>query len=168
MVQTEKRLAELGIELPPPPKPAANYAPCVRLEGFGADKNSAMLHLSGHLPLRDDGSVMTGRIGKGPNDKGVDYGYQAARQVGLNILATLQRELDGDLDKVEKVVKLFGIVRSSDDFTEQHLCLNGCSDLMVEVLGKDRGVHARSAVGANSLPLGTCVEVEAVVKVRLN
>jgi len=166
MVQTEKRLAELGIVLPPPPKPAANYVPCVRVGNT--------LYLSGHIPLVevDDGTggktttLLTGRLGNGPNEMSVEEGYQAARQVGMNILATLQNELNGDLDRVVRIVKLFGIVRSSDDFNEQHLCVNGVSDLMVEVFGPERGVHARSAVGTNALPLSACVEVEAIVTVR--
>jgi enamine deaminase RidA (YjgF/YER057c/UK114 family) len=113
----EQRLVELGITLPPAPKAAANYAPAVR------DGN--LLFLSGHLPLKEDGSLMTGRLG----EEGIDvaYGYNAARQVGLNLLATMKDQLDGDLDRVEKIVKLFGIVQSTNDFHEQHKVVNGRS-----------------------------------------
>ena len=154
MVHTEKQLEELGITLPPAPKAAANYLP--------ARKSGNLLFLSGHLPLQSDGSLMKGRIG--PEAKPLEHGYQAARQVGLNLIATLKEEL-GDLDRVEQVVKLFGIVQSTNDFKEQHLCINGVSDLFVEVFG-DRGVHARSAIGTNCLPLDISVEVEAIVQVK--
>jgi enamine deaminase RidA (YjgF/YER057c/UK114 family) len=113
----EQRLVELGITLPPAPKAAANYAPAIR------DGN--LLFLSGHLPLQEDGGLMTGRLG----EEGIDvaYGYSAARQVGLNLLATMKDQLDGDLDRVEKIVKLFGIVQSTNDFHEQHKVVNGRS-----------------------------------------
>lgn len=154
MVQTEKRLAELGIVLPPPPKAAANYVP--------AQKCGNLLYLSGHLPLKEDGSILTGCIGKDGNS--LEHGYQAAWQVGLNLIATLQEEL-GDLDRVENVVKLFGIVQSTDDFKEQHKVMNGCSDVFAAVF-EDRGVHARSAIGTNCLPLDISVEVEAIVQIK--
>jgi enamine deaminase RidA (YjgF/YER057c/UK114 family) len=159
MVQTENRLKDLGIALPPPPKPAANYVPVQE----GESEN--VLYLSGHLPLNGDGSLYTGKVG-GPNGRSLDHGYAAARQVGLNLISSLHRYLDGDLDRVERIVKLFGIVQSDDDFHEQHKVVNGCSDLMVEVFGKERGVHARSAIGTNALPLDISVEIEAIVKVK--
>lgn len=156
MVQTEKKIfEELGLTLPPAPKAAANYIPCQR--------SGDLLFLSGHLPLNEDGSLHTGRIG--PSDQSVEYGYQAARQVGLNMIATLKEEL-GDLDRVDQIVKLFGIVQSSNDFHEQHKVVNGCSDLMVQVFGEERGLHARSAIGTNALPLDTAVEIEAIVRVK--
>ena len=156
MVQNEEKLAELGIELPPAPKAAVNDRPCVRV--------GDMLYLSGHLPLNNDGTLRTGKLGS-INGLTVEEGYQAARQVGLNLIATMKEEL-GSLDRVEQVVKLFGIVQSSDDFHEQHKVVNGCSDLFCEVFGETRGVHARSAIGTNSLPLDLAVEIEAIVKVR--
>ena len=91
--------------------------------------------------------------------------YAAARHVGLNLIATIQKEL-GDLDRVEKIVKLLGVVHSTDDFYEQHVVMNGVSDLFMEVFGKERGVHARSAIGVNTLPLGISVEVEAIVQFK--
>jgi enamine deaminase RidA (YjgF/YER057c/UK114 family) len=155
MVHTEKNLEALAIDLPPAPKPAANYIPC--------QQSGDLLFLSGHLPLREDGSILKGRIG--PNSLSVEHGYEAARQVGLNLIATLKDTL-GDLDRVEQVVKLFGIVQSSDDFHEQHKVINGCSDLMIQVFGKERGLHARSAIGTNALPLDTSVEIEAIVRIK--
>ena len=159
---TDSTLQQLGIALPPAPKPAANYLPCQRVGN--------LLYLSGHLPLRDDGTLFTGVISAGSNDDeqtaNIEHGYQAARQVGLNLIATLKQELDGDLDRVEQIVKLFGIVQSSADFHSQHLVVNGCSDLMCQVFGKERGLHARSAIGTNALPLDISVEIEAIVRVR--
>lgn len=111
----DQRLAELGITLPPAPKAAANYAP--------AQRDGDLLFLSGHLPLMEDGSLMTGRLGEAGID--VEYGYRAARQVGMNLLATMKDQLGGDLDQVEQIVKLFGIVQSTNDFHEQHKVVNG-------------------------------------------
>jgi enamine deaminase RidA (YjgF/YER057c/UK114 family) len=159
MVQVERRLAELGITLPSAPKPAAQYVPVQQTSDDGTT-----LYLSGHLPLNSDGSLWTGRIG-GHDGQTLEHGYQAARQVGLNLIATLQQHLGGNLDRVEQVVKFFGIVQSDPDFHEQHKVVNGCSDLMVEVFGEERGVHARSAIGTNALPLNISVEIEAIVKV---
>lgn len=144
MVQTEKQIEELGLTLPPAPGAKANYAPVQR--------SGNLLYLSGHLPVTADGTLITGRLGPESGHKSVEHGYEAAKQVGLNLIATLKQEL-GDLDRVEQVVKLFGIVQSHEDFKEQHLVINGCSDLLVQVFGKERGMHARSAIGTNSLPL---------------
>jgi enamine deaminase RidA (YjgF/YER057c/UK114 family) len=155
MVHTEKHLKECGITLPPPVGAKANYVPCQR------DGN--LLYLSGHLPMTAEGTLMTGRIG--PGGETVEHGYAAARQAALNIVSTLKEQL-GDLDRVEQVVKLFGIVQSHEDFKEQHVVMNGCSDLLVEVFGKERGMHARSAIGTNSLPLDISVEIEAIVRIK--
>ena len=159
MVQTEARIKELGLVLPPAPKAAANYCPM--------PVSGKLAYLSGHLPFDTDGKtlVATGRVGKPTGALTVDEGYAAAKQIGLNLIATLAKEL-GDLDRVEKVVKLFGIVQSTDEFHEQHLVLNGCSDVMVEIFGQERGPHARSAIGTNSLPLDTAVEIEAIVQFK--
>ena len=86
--------------------------------------------------------------------------------MGLNLVATLQQELDGDLDRVEQIVKLLGIVQSADDFHQQHTVVNGCSDVLVEIFGPDRGRHARSAIGTNALPLDLVVEIEAIVRIK--
>lgn len=158
MVHTEKILADAGLTLPPPSKPAANYIPCQR--------SGNLLFLSGHLPLQADGTLLTGRIGYSDSDKTVEYGYEAARVVGLNLIATMQKELDGNLDRVDQIVKIFGIVQSSDDFHEQHKVINGCSDIMVQVFGPEKGTHARSAIGTNALPLDLSVEIEAIVRIK--
>jgi enamine deaminase RidA (YjgF/YER057c/UK114 family) len=163
MVQIENRLADLGIILPPAPKAAANYVP--------VQHTGNLLFLSGHLPILEDGkTLLTGRIAPNRNCDGddhelLDHGYKAARQCGLNLISTLKEHL-GDLDNVEKIVKIFGIVQSTNDFHEQHKVLNGCSDLMVEVFGNTVGVHARSAIGTNCLPLNISVEVEMIVQVK--
>ena len=148
-----KALEDLGLELPPTPKAAGSYKTCVQ--------SGSTLYLSGHLPLNHDGSLMTGRIGIGAAP--VDHGYAAARQCALNLMATLQNEL-GDLTHV-RIVKVFGLVQSMDDFHEQHKVMNGCSDLLVQVFGKEKGLHVRSAVGTNALPLDASVEVEMVVEI---
>lgn len=103
----------------------------------------------------------------GPSANTVEQGYSAAQQVGLNLISTLKNELGGDLTRVERVVKLFGIVQSTDDFHEQHKVLNGCSDLFGKVFGTEKGQHARSAIGTNALPLDTAVEIEAIVQIAL-
>lgn len=107
---------------------------------------------------------MTGRIGEDGRDKA--YGYEAARNCGLNIISTLKEHV-GDLDRVEQIVKVFGIVQSTNDFKEQHLVMDGCSDVIMEVFGKPVGYHARSAIGTNTLPVDISVEVEAVVQIKL-
>lgn len=136
-VHIEKKLEELGITLPAAPTPKANYNIVCH---SGDDGN--ILYVSGHLPVKVDGSVMTGRIGPGHNS--VEHGYEAARWAGLNIISTLKSQL-GDLDRVKQIVKIFGIVQSTDDFKEQHLVMDGCSDVMIEVFGKSIAYHARSA-----------------------
>mmetsp|Transcript_37526 Transcript_37526/g.107865 ORF Transcript_37526/g.107865 Transcript_37526/m.107865 type:complete len:183 (-) Transcript_37526:40-588(-) len=157
-VHIEKRIEELGLELPPPAPPRANYnSTCI---GPGSN----MMFLSGHLPFHVDGETLTkGRIGEDGRD--VEFGYQAARLVGMGLISTLKGEL-GDLDRIEKIVKIFGIVNSTSDFQEQHLVMNGCSDLIMEVFGKEIGFHARSAIGTNTLPLGVSVEIEAIVQFK--
>jgi len=107
--------------------------------------------------------MITGVVG--PGALTLEQGQEAARWCGLNLIATIQDQLGGDLDRVEKIVKLFGIVSSTLDFKEQHLVMNGASDVMMEVFG-ERGYHARSAIGTSTLPLDIAVEVEAVVKVK--
>ena len=156
-MHTEARLASLGIELPSPGGPKANYT-------VAQWQDATTLVLSGHLPMQADQSIITGRVG--PGGLSLAEAQTAARWCALNLVATMQAQLGGDLDRVEQVVKLFGIVSSKDDFVEQHLVLNGASDLMLEVFGAERGLHARSAIGTNVLPLNIAVEVEAVIRVR--
>mmetsp|Transcript_22150 Transcript_22150/g.42371 ORF Transcript_22150/g.42371 Transcript_22150/m.42371 type:complete len:237 (-) Transcript_22150:178-888(-) len=178
----QSRLDEHNLTLPPPGAPKANYQLIHR------DGN--VLYLSGHLPIRADGSMVIGccappsvieAAGEGITKYlTTEEGYEGAKHCALNLLSTLQSYLSehvtvaeggkrraGDLSDIAKVVKLFGIVRSHDDFVEQHLVMNGASDVLGKVLGKDvGGMHARSAIGTNSLPLGICVEVELIVRLK--
>jgi enamine deaminase RidA (YjgF/YER057c/UK114 family) len=149
----EARLTELKLELPPAPKPVATYVTAVR--------HGDLLYVSGHGPLRSDGTMHTGKVGL---DLDVEQGRAAARQTGLAILATIRSHL-GSLDKVVRLVKVLGMVNCSPDFAEQPKVINGFSDLMVEVFG-DPGKGARSAVGMGSLPSNIAVEVEAIFQVK--
>ena len=153
MSAIEAKLEEMGIELPDSPAPMANYVPAVR--------TGNLLYLAGLGPAaRPDGSSPTGKVGQ---DLSVEEGYEAARLTGINILARLKGEL-GDLDRVNRVVKLLSMVNATADFTQQPAVANGCSDLMVEVFG-DKGKHARSAVGMGSLPNNIPIEIEVIVEV---
>ncbi|RWR45381.1 RidA family protein [Sinirhodobacter ferrireducens] len=147
----ETRLAELGLELPPAPAPAANYVPFVR--------TGNQLFVSGQISS-DAAGLITGRLGA---DLSIEEGAAAARRCGLALLAQARAAL-GDLDRVTRVVKLVGFVNSTPEFTDQPKVVNGASDLMVEVFG-EIGRHARSAVAAPSLPLGVAVEIEAIFEV---
>jgi len=151
-MNVEARLAELGITLPAVPKPMANYVPFVR--------TGALVFLSGQGPIGPDGTLMTGKVGVE-----VDTAEAArhARLIGLGLLAAM-REAAGGFDKLTRVVKLLGMVNAVPDYGDHPTVINGCSDLMIEVLG-ERGKHARSAVGMGSLPLGITVEIEAVIEV---
>ena len=152
-MSAEARLDELNLMLPPTPKPVATYETAVR--------HGDLLFVSGHGPLRADGTMHTGKLGA---DLDVAAGQAAARQTGLAILATLRHHL-GSLDRVVRLVKVLGLVNSTREFGEQPKVINGFSDLMVEVFG-DLGRHARAAVGVYKLPLNYAVEVDAVVEVR--
>jgi enamine deaminase RidA (YjgF/YER057c/UK114 family) len=147
------RLATLGLMLPATSPPEGNY--------IGAVREGNLVFLSGHGPLDASGRLITGKIG-------VDYseaeGYQHARLVGLNLLASLEAEI-GSLDRVRKVVKLLGMVNAPLEFARQPKIINGCSDLFVDVFGPDIGKHARSAVGVASLPGQMSVEIEAIFAV---
>ncbi|MPL85458.1 enamine deaminase RidA (YjgF/YER057c/UK114 family) [Rhodobacter sp. 140A] len=147
----ETRLAELGLELPPAPAPAANYVPFVR--------TGNQLFVSGQISSDAAGLIM-GRLGA---DLSIEEGAAAARRCGLALIAQARAAL-GDLDRVTRVVKLVGFVNSTPEFTDQPKVVNGASDLMVEVFG-EIGRHARSAVAAPSLPLGVAVEIEAIFEV---
>jgi enamine deaminase RidA (YjgF/YER057c/UK114 family) len=153
-VSAEAKLVELKLELPPAPKPAGVYKPVV-IAGN-------MVYVSGHGPLKSDGTLMAGKVGSEVDQQA---GYQAARQTGLAILATLRANL-GSLDRVKRVVKTLGMVNCTTDFTQQPAVINGCSELWAEVFGKDNGVGARSAVGMGSLPGNISVEVEAIFELN--
>ena len=149
----ERRLAQLGIELPEPPAPVANYVKAVR--------SGDLVFLAGHGPYRTDGTLVTGKVGR---DLTIEQGYEAARLTAIGLLASLQQEI-GDLSKVRRIVRVFGMVNAEPTFTDQPKVINGCSDLLVEVFG-ERGRHARAAVGMASLPAGIAVEIEMVVEVE--
>jgi enamine deaminase RidA (YjgF/YER057c/UK114 family) len=150
----ESRLKELGITLPRPTTPLANYVGAVRVGN--------LLFLSGHGPIRDGAPSARGKLGR---DLTVEQGYQAAREVGLALLATTRAAL-GSLDQVRRVVKVLGMVRSAEGFGDQPKVINGFSDLMVQVFGDAAGKHARSAVGMAELPMGIPVEIEMVLEVE--
>ena len=150
------RLAELNIQLPAPAPPIAAYVPTI--------EQGDMLYVSGQLPFRADGSLITGRLGV---DYNVEHGREAAERCGIMLLAQIRAALGGDLDRVERIVKLGVFVASDGHFTDQPTVANGASELMVAVFGS-AGRHARSAVGVPSLPLGAAVEVDAIVALRAN
>ena len=152
-MNAENKLKELGLELPPAAKPVANYVSAVR--------TGNLVYLSGHGPLRNDGTMITGKVGA---DLTPEEGYEAARRVALGLLGSLKAEI-GNLDKVRRVVKLLGMVNCTPDFIDQPKVINGASDLLVKVFG-DKGKHARSAVGMNSLPMNISVEIEMIVEVE--
>ena len=149
----EARITELKLELPPAPKPVATYVTAVR--------HGDSLYVSGHGPLRSDGTMHVGKIGA---DLDLEQGRAAARQVGLAILATVRSHL-GSLDRVVRLIKVLGMVNGTADFVEQPRVINGFSDLMVEVFGEP-GKGARSAVGMGSLPGNIAVEVEAIFQIK--
>ncbi|UCF73430.1 MAG: RidA family protein [Deltaproteobacteria bacterium] len=152
-MKAEMKLKEIGLELPPAVRPVANYVSAVR--------TGNLVFLSGHGPVREDGSMITGKVGA---DLTLEEGYGAARRVALVLLASLKGEI-GDLDKVKRVVKLLGMVNCRPDFVDQPKVINGASDLLVQVFG-DKGRHARSAVGMNALPMDISVEIEMIVEVE--
>jgi enamine deaminase RidA (YjgF/YER057c/UK114 family) len=152
-MSAEARLAELNLTLPSTPKPVATYETAVR--------HGDLLYVSGHGPLRSDGTLHTGKLGANLD---VAAGQAAARQTGLAILATLRHHL-GSLDRVVRLVKVLGLVNSTNEFADQPKVINGFSDLMVEVFGVS-GRGARSAIGTNALPGGIAVEIEAIFQVR--
>jgi enamine deaminase RidA (YjgF/YER057c/UK114 family) len=152
-MSAEAILAEWKLELPPAPKPVGVYKP-LRICGN-------LAYLSGHGPLRPDGSLITGRVGA---DLDRQAGYDAARQTGLAIVATLRANL-GSLDRVRRLVKTLGFVNSTPDFVDHPAVINGFSELMAELYGRENGVGARSALGAVALPGNMAVEVEAIFEI---
>jgi enamine deaminase RidA (YjgF/YER057c/UK114 family) len=150
-MSAEAKLAELGLTLPPLPKPVGNYVPFKRA--------GDLIFLSGQGPRRPDGGTFTGKVGR---DVTVEEAYEHAKLIGLGLLA-VAKQAAGDLDKVE-VLKVLGMVNAVPDFKDQPKVINGCSDLLVAVLG-ERGRHARSAVGMGSLPGQITVEIEAIMRV---
>ena len=152
MSAIEARLASLGITLPQPAAPAANYVPFVESRG--------MLYISGQIPVGPNGVDYVGKLGE---EFGVEEGRAAARLCAINILAQARAAL-GDLDRVARIVKLTGFVNGTPAFTDQPKVVNGASDFMVETFD-EKGRHARSAVGVGGLPFGVAVEVEAIIEI---
>jgi enamine deaminase RidA (YjgF/YER057c/UK114 family) len=153
MSAIEDRLSALGVVLPQPVAPVANYVPFVRV--------GDLVHISGQVSVDSNGGVR-GVVGE---DVDLDAGIKAARLCGINLLAQMKAAADGDLGRIVRVVKLGGFVQAGPGFFDIPKVVNGCSDLMVEAFG-DAGRHARSAVGVYRLPLNFAVEVDAVVQVR--
>ena len=151
-MQIEKRLEELGITLPLAATPVANYVTTVQ--------TGNLVFTSGHGPGNGEGKIYKSQLG---TDAEIKDGYQSARQVAINLIGTLKQAL-GDLDRIQRIVKVVGFVNSAPTFTDQPAVVNGVSDLFVEVFG-DRGKHTRSAVGMSQLPGGIPVEVEMVVEI---
>lgn len=153
MSKVEERLSALGLTLPQPNPPVANYVPFVRV--------GDLVHISGQVSV-DAGGGIRGTVGE---EVDIESAKAAARLCGVNLIAQMKAACDGDLDRVVRVVKLGGFVQAGANFLEIPQVVNGASDLMVEAFG-DAGKHARSAVGVYRLPLGFSVEVDAVVQVR--
>lgn len=152
-MSVKQTLKDLGIELPPVAIPAAAYLPFVR--------SGNLVFLSGHI-AKQAGKPWVGQLG---TDMATEQGKAAARAVAIDLLGTLNAALDGDLERVVRIVKLTSLVNSSGTFTEHHLVTNGASELIGQVFG-ERGAHARAAFGVAQIPLGACVEIEMVAEVR--
>ncbi|PHS18434.1 MAG: hypothetical protein COA78_02075 [Blastopirellula sp.] len=153
-MSADAKISELNLELPPAPKAMGVYKPLVVAGN--------MAYASGHGPLLSDGTLLSGKVG---SDVDQQAGYDAARQTGLAMLATLHASL-GSLNRVKRIVKTYGMVNCTDDFANQPQVINGFSDLMAEVFGDENGIGARSAVGHNALPGNITVEIEAIFEVE--
>ena len=153
-MSAEATVTELGLDLPPAPKPGGVYKPVVIHGGLA--------YVSGHGPLKNDETYITGRVG---DTMDTAEANAAARQTGLAILATLKAQL-GSLDRVERLVRSFGMVNATPEFSEHPQVINGYSELMGEVFGPEAGLGARSAIGMGSLPGGIAVEIEAVFALK--
>lgn len=151
MYNADEQFERTGLRLPPAPRPLGVYKPSLIVEG-------KYLYLSGHGPVKEDGSLVKGRIGR---DITPDEGKQAARQVGLTMLSTIKSSL-GSLNRVKRVIKVLGMVNCTAEFERHPFIINGCSELFATVWGDDRGVGTRSAVGLGSLPDNIPVEIEAL------
>lgn len=148
------QIAENNLELPQPAAPAATYVP------YRIHNN--VVYISGQLPMWNGELKFVGKLGQ---DYDVSQGQEAARLCGLNILAQLKHACGGDLDRVEACLRLGGFVNCVDSFTDQPKVINGASELMIQMFG-DRGLHARAAVGVNTLPLGVAVEIDAMFALK--
>jgi enamine deaminase RidA (YjgF/YER057c/UK114 family) len=150
----DEKLSALGLSLPVLPVSKGIYKRCL--------VTGNLVYVSGHISVNNDGSYLTGKLGKDILD---EDGKMAARQCGLALLSSLKEEL-GSLDKIKRVVKLFGMVNSTPDFEKHAVVVNGCSELFVQLWGEDNGKGVRSAVGMSSLPFGVAVEIEAIFELQ--
>ena len=146
------QLKALNITLPPVAVPAAAYVPYVQ--------TGNLVFLSGHI-ARKDGKPWVGQLGR---DVTTEQGQAAARAVAIDLMGTLHAATGGDLNRVQRIVKLMSLVNSTSDFTEQHLVTNGASELLGQVFGAEKGAHARSAFGVAQILLGACVEIELIAE----
>ncbi len=149
-ISPNEKLSQLKLELPPAPAPMGVYKPFLIVD--------RLVYISGHGPIMSDGNLIKGRVGM---DMDQEEGKAAARQVGLAILATLKTNL-GNLNRIKRVIKVLGMVNSTEDFTKHPYVINGCSEVFAEVFGEENGVGVRSAVGMGSLPDNIPVEIEAI------
>lgn len=154
METPESNFSKLGLTLPPAPKPLGVYKPCL-IDG-------KYLYLSGHGTVKEDGSLIIGRVGL---DLDMELGKLAARQVGLAMLSTIKANL-GSLNRVKRVIKVLGMVNCTEDFKKHPYVINGCSELFAQVWGNENGIGVRSAVGMGSLPDNIPVEVEAMFELH--
>jgi len=152
-IDVEERIRELGIQLFTPDPPIANYVRAVR--------SGDLVFLAGHGPRKPEGGYVTGKVGK---DIDIEQAKEAARLTAISLLSSLKAEI-GDLNRVKRIVRVFGMVNCDESFTEQPQVINGCSDLLVEIFGES-GKHARAAVGMISLPINISVEIEMVVELK--
>ena len=152
-MSVDARLQALGIELPPLAIPAAAYLPFVQ--------TGSLVFISGHI-AKKDGKAWVGQLGLTMT---TEEGKAAARSIAIELMGTLKAAAGGDLSKVKRIVKVMSLVNSTGEFTEQHLVTNGCSELLAEVFGADKGAHARSAFGVAQVPTGACVEIELIAQV---
>ena len=151
--EIEARLKELGIVLPTPGTPAANYVPFVI--------TGNLLFISGQVPMTPEGVKFVGKLGR---EYSIEEGQQAARICAINVLGVAKAAV-GDLERIQRIVKVVGFVNATPDFPDVHKVLNGGSDLITQVLGDQKGKHARSAIGMGTLPLGVAVEIEAIAEI---
>ena len=152
-MSTEKKLSDLGIDLPNAPEPVGSYV--------AFKKIGSLLYISGQLPINKDGKMIKGTVGK---ELTLEQGQEASKLCVINILAQTKKAVNGDLNKVKNCVKITGFVNSSDNFIDQPKVINPASEILAKVFG-DKGKHTRAAVSVNSLPLGAAVEIDAIFEV---
>lgn len=150
----DQRFEKLGLALPPAPKPLGVYKPLLQV--------GTLVYVSGHGAVKEDGTLIVGRVGK---DLNMEQGKAAAQQVGLTILSTLKKNL-GSFNRITRVIKVLGMVNCVPEFERHPFVINGCSELFAKVWGEDNGVGVRSAVGMGSLPDNIPVEIEAIFELQ--